>query len=387
MTEPVYLDNMATTPVDPQVAECMKHYLTVDGEYANPASQTHVLGRRAEQAVQNARVEVAEAIGASKEEIIWTSGATEANNLAIQGVAYQYQRQGKHIITCLTEHKAVLDVCHHLETCGFEITYLQPQYDGHLTLEQIKESIRSDTILVTLMHVNNEIGVIHDIAAIAELTRRKGILFHVDAAQSLGKLAIDLSQWPVDLMSLSGHKVYGPKGIGCLFVRRQPRVRLVPLSYGGGHEQGLRPGTLATHQIVGMAQAFTQAVRHRQANCSLIATYSQKLQAALEQLPGIHWNGDHKNRVFHNINVSFENVEGESLLYALTDVAVASGSACTSATLEPSHVLQAIGLSDELADAAIRITPGRFNTESEIAYVAEHIPKAVTWLRAIGQGI
>jgi cysteine desulfurase len=380
-TLPIYLDYMATTPVDPRVISLMQAYLGFDGDFGNPASRTHIYGWRAEEAVERARQEVADLIYADPKEIIWTSGATEANNLAIKGAAYFYQRKGKHIITCKTEHKAVLDVCAYLEKQGFEVTYLNVQENGLIDLNELAEALRPDTLLVSIMLVNNEIGVIQDIAAIGELTRQQGILLHVDAAQAPGKIVIDLRNLPVDLMSFSAHKAYGPKGIGALYVRKQPRVRLEPLLHGGGHELGLRSGTLATHQIVGMGKAFSLVKQEMTADIEKISRLQQQFWHELKKIPEIYLNGDAIARVPHNLNISFAGVDGEALLLSLKDLAVSSGSACTSATIEPSHVLKALGLSNSLAQSAIRFSLGKFITAEEIRLAAKQVQESVARLR------
>lgn len=380
---PIYLDYSATTPVDPRVAEQMMHYLTLQGKFGNPASRSHKFGWEAEQAVETAREQVAALIHADAKDIIWTSGATESNNLAIKGVAHFYQKKGKHLITAKTEHKAVLDTCRALEKEGFEVTYLDPEPNGLIDLEKLIAAFRPDTILVSLMHVNNEIGVITDIAAIGELTRSKGIFFHVDAAQSAGKIPIDLEKMQVDLMSFSAHKVYGPKGAGALYVRRKPKVRLEPLIHGGGHERGLRSGTLATHQCVGMGAAFHIAQQEMVSEAARLKQLRDKLWDGLKDMEQIFVNGDLEQRIPGNLNLSFNFVEGESLLMGLRDLAVSSGSACTSATLEPSYVLRALGRSDELAHSSIRFTLGRFTTEADIDYAIPLIRDKVAKLREL----
>lgn len=381
---PIYLDYMATTPVDPRVVKKMLAYLDMTGDFGNPASRTHVYGWRAEEAVEQARQQVAQCIHADPKEIIWTSGATEANNLALKGAAHFYQRKGKHIVTCKTEHKAVLDVSAYLERQGFEVTYLDVQPNGLLDIEQFATALRSDTLMASIMWVNNEIGVIQDIKKISEITEKHGILLHVDAAQAVGKIEINLNELAVDLMSFSAHKVYGPKGIGALFVRRHPRrVRLEPLIHGGGHEAGLRSGTLATHQIVGMGEAFYLAQQEMAADNKRITQLQQQLWQTIQTLPEIYLNGDATHRVPHNLNVSFAGVEGESLMLALADLAVSSGSACTSATIEPSHVLQAIGRNRELAHSALRFSLGRFTTQEEIKFAGEIVKEKVSHLRAM----
>ena len=381
MQTPVYLDNSATTPVDPRVAEKMMQCLTQDGNFGNPASRSHLFGWRAEEAVEDARLQVAELIAAEAREIVWTSGATEANNLAIKGVAHANKLKGRHIVTSMIEHKAVLDPCRQLEQEGFEVTYLQPNARGEITVSSVVEVLREDTILVSLMHGNNELGVVTDIAAIGHETRQRGIYFHVDAAQTTGKVSIDVNAMKVDLMSLTAHKTYGPKGIGALYVRRIPKVKLEAQMHGGGHERGMRSGTLATHQIVGMGEAFAIAKADMVEDCTRISALREKLWDGLAQMPGVHLNGDAENRVAGVVNVGFDGVEGEVLLMSLSDVALSSGSACTSASLEPSYVLRAIGLSDELAHASLRMSVGRFTTEEEIDFVIETVKNAVLQLR------
>ena len=380
---PIYLDYSATTPVDPRVAEQMMHYLTLQGKFGNPASRSHKFGWEAEQAVEIAREQVAALINADSKEIIWTSGATESNNLAIKGIAHFYQKKGKHLITAKTEHKAVLDTCRALEKEGFEVTYLDPEPTGLIDLEKLAAAIRPDTILVSLMHVNNEIGVITDIAAVGQLTRSRGVYFHVDAAQSAGKIPIDLAQLQVDLMSFSAHKVYGPKGAGALYVRRKPKVRLEPMIHGGGHERGLRSGTLATHQCVGMGEAFRIAQLEMSDETIRLRQLRDKLWNGIKDMEQIFINGDLDQRIPGNLNISFNFVEGESLLMGLRDLAVSSGSACTSATLEPSYVLRALGRSDELAHSSIRFTLGRFTTEADIDYAIPLIREQVGKLREL----
>ena len=383
MQTPVYLDNSATTPVDPRVAEKMMQCLTQDGNFGNPASRSHLFGWRAEEAVEDARLQVAELIEADAREIVWTSGATEANNLAIKGVAEANKLKGRHIVTSMIEHKAVLDPCRQLEKEGFEVTYLKPNAHGEITVDSVIAALREDTILVSLMHGNNELGVVTDIAAIGQDTRARGIYFHVDGAQTTGKVAIDVNAMNVDLMSLTAHKTYGPKGIGALYVRRSPKVKLEAQMHGGGHERGMRSGTLATHQIVGMGEAFAIAKADMQNDCERISALREKLWNGLSEMPGVHLNGDSANRVAGVINVGFDGVEGEVLLMSLADVALSSGSACTSASLEPSYVLRAIGLSDELAHASLRMSVGRFTTEEEIDFVIETVKNAVTQLRGL----
>lgn len=380
---PIYFDYSATTPVDERVAEEMCSYLTREGRYGNPASRSHPFGWDAEAATERARGEVAALVGADPKEIVFTSGATESDNLAIKGAAHFYQKKGKHLVTVKTEHKAVLDSCRQLEREGYEVTYLDPEPNGILDLEKFKAALRADTILATVMHVNNEIGVIQDIAALGAICREQGVLFHVDAAQSAGKVAIDLKQLPVDLMSFSAHKIYGPKGIGALYVRRKPRVRLEAQMHGGGHERGLRSGTLAVHQIVGMGAAFRIAQADMAQEIPRIHALRERLWAGLKEMDEVYLNGDAEQRVAGNLNVSFNFVEGESLIMALKDIAVSSGSACTSASLEPSYVLRALGRNDELAHSSIRFTIGRYTTEQEIDYTVELVKAKVAKLREL----
>ena len=381
MKLPIYFDYSATTPVDPRVAEKMIPYLTA--EFGNPASRSHSFGWNAEKAVENAREGVAGLVNADPREIIWTSGATESDNLAVKGAAQFYETKGRHLITLKTEHKAVLDTLRELEAHGFTVTYLDPEPSGLLDLGKFRAAIRPDTILASIMQVNNEIGVIQDIAAIGAICREKGVIFHVDAAQSTGKVEIDLQRMPVDLMSFSAHKTYGPKGIGALYVRRKPRVRLKAQLHGGGHERGLRSGTLATHQIVGMGEAFRIAGEELTEECRRIRALRDKLLAGLKDLDEIYVNGDMERRVAHNLNVSFNFVEGESLMMAIKDIAVSSGSACTSASLEPSHVLRALGRSDELAHSSIRFTLGRFSAEEEVDFAITLLKREVARLREL----
>lgn len=383
MNKPIYLDYSATTPVDPRVAELMCQYLTPEGEFGNPASRSHAYGWHAEDAVEQARQHVANLIGAHPKEIIWTSGATESDNLAIKGVAHFNKKKGRHIVTCKTEHKAVLDTCRQLEREGFEVTYLEPEDNGLIDLKKLEEALREDTILVSIMHVNNETGVIQDIAAIGKLVRDKGIVFHTDAAQSAGKVPIDVEAMNIDLLSLSAHKVYGPKGIGALYVRRKPRVRLEAQMHGGGHERGLRSGTLATHQIVGMGEAFRIAAEEMDAESERIRTLRDRLYQGFKDIDEVYINGDMDHRIPGNLNISFNFVEGESLIMALKDLAVSSGSACTSASLEPSYVLRALGRSDELAHSSIRFTLGRFTTEKEVDHAIELVKKNIEKLREL----
>ncbi|MGU5658150.1 IscS subfamily cysteine desulfurase [Aeromonas veronii] len=381
MKLPIYLDYSATCPVDPRVAEKMMQCLTMDGLFGNPASRSHRFGWQAEEAVDLARNQVADLIGADPREIVFTSGATESNNLAIKGVAHFYASKGKHIITSKTEHKAVLDTCRQLEREGFEVTYLEPMPNGLFTIEMIENAMRDDTILVSIMHVNNEIGVVQNIAAIGELCRSRKILLHVDAVQSVGKIPVDVEALRVDLLSVSAHKVYGPKGIGALFVRRKPRVRLEAQMHGGGHERGMRSGTLPTHQIVGMGEAFRIAKEEMVSEGERILALRKRLWNGIKDIEAVYINGDLEQRVPGNLNVSFAYVEGESLIMALKDLAVSSGSACTSASLEPSYVLRALGLNDELAHSSIRFSMGRFTTEEEIDYAVKLIRDSIGRLR------
>ncbi len=383
MKLPIYLDYSATTPVDPRVAEKMVECLTAEGNFGNPASRSHAFGWKAEEAVENARRQVAELVNADPREIVWTSGATESDNLAIKGVAHFYASKGKHIITSKIEHKAVLDTTRQLEREGFEVTYIEPGEDGVITPAMVEAALRDDTILVSIMHVNNEIGTINDIAAIGDLTRSRGVLFHVDAAQSTGKVDIDLENMKVDLMSFSAHKTYGPKGVGALYVRRKPRVRLEAQMHGGGHERGMRSGTLAAHQSVGMGEAFRIAKEEMAAENERITKLRDRFFKQVEHLEELYVNGSMTARVPHNLNLSFNYVEGESLIMALKDLAVSSGSACTSASLEPSYVLRALGRNDELAHSSIRFTFGRFTTEEEVDYAAQKVSEAVTKLREL----
>lgn len=378
---PIYLDYSATTPVDERVAKAMMDCLTKEGNFGNPASRSHVFGWDADKVVEEARNNVAALINANPKEIVWTSGATESNNLAIKGAAHFYQKNGKHIITCKTEHKCVLDTCRQLEREGFEVTYIEPRDNGLVDLDVLKAAIREDTILISIMHVNNEIGVIQDIKAIGEITRERKIILHVDAAQSPGKVSVDVEDMNVDLMSLSAHKVYGPKGIGALYVRRKPRIRIEAQIHGGGHERGMRSGTLATHQIVGMGEAFRIAKEEMASDNERILMLRNRLLNGLKDMEEIYINGDLEQRIPGNLNVSFNYVEGESLIMALKDLAVSSGSACTSASLEPSYVLRAIGRDDELAHSSIRFTIGRFTTVEEVDYAIELIRNAVFKLR------
>lgn len=383
MRVPIYLDYSATSPVDPRVAQKMSECLTLEANFGNPASRSHLFGWKAEEAVETARHQVADLINCDPREIVWTSGATEADNLAIKGAAHFYSKKGKHIITSKIEHKAVLDSCRQLEREGFEVTYLDPDSSGIISPEQVAATIRPDTILVSLMHVNNEIGVINDIEAIGKVTREKQVIFHVDAAQSAGKIEIDLEKMQVDLMSLTAHKIYGPKGVGALYVRRKPRVRIEPQMHGGGHERGMRSGTLPTHQIVGMGEAYRIAKEEMHEENARILALRNRLLNGLKDIEEVYVNGDIEHRVAGNLNVSFNFVEGESLMMALRDLAVSSGSACTSASLEPSYVLRAIGLNDELAHSSLRISIGRFTTEEDIDYAIGKIHEAVAKLREL----
>ncbi|MES2624826.1 MAG: IscS subfamily cysteine desulfurase [Pseudomonadota bacterium] len=380
---PIYFDYSATTPVDPRVLKVMTDCLTLEGNFGNPASRSHVFGWKAEAAVEQARQYVAELINADPREIVWTSGATESDNLAIKGAAHFYQTRGKHIITSKIEHKAVLDSCRQLEREGFEVTYLDPDVKGLIQPEAVAAAIRPDTILVSIMHVNNEIGVINDIKAIGAVTRAHKVLLHVDAAQSTGKVDIDVEDMQVDLMSFSAHKTYGPKGIGALYVRRKPRVRLEAQMHGGGHERGMRSGTLATHQIAGMGEAFRIAKAEMHTETVRIKALRDRLLKGLSDMEEVYVNGDLAHRIAGNLNVSFNFVEGESLIMALKDLAVSSGSACTSASLEPSYVLRALGLNDELAHSSLRFTIGRFTTEADIDYAIGKIRDAVSKLREL----
>lgn len=383
MNTPIYLDYSATTPVDGRVADKMIACLTKEGNYGNPASRSHLFGWKAEEAVEEARRQVADLINADPREIVWTSGATESDNLAIKGIAHFYKKKGKHIITSKIEHKAVLDTCRQLEREGYEVTYLDPTSEGLIEPQMVADALREDTILVSLMHVNNEIGVITDIAAIGEITRKNGVLFHVDAAQSAGKIEIDLQATKVDLMSISGHKMYGPKGVGVLYVRRKPRVRLEAQMHGGGHERGMRSGTLATHQLVGIGEACRIAKEEMAEENVRLKALRDRLWQGVSDMEEVHINGSAEQRVPSNINISFAFVEGESLLMSLKDLAVSSGSACTSASLEPSYVLRALGLNDEMAHSSIRFSIGRFTTEEEIDTAVAQIRDAVTKLREL----
>ncbi len=380
---PIYLDYSATTPIDKRVADKMAHFLTIEDDFGNPASRSHEFGWTAEKAVDEARQHVADLINADPREIVWTSGATESDNLAIKGAAHFYRKKGNHIITLKTEHKAVLDTCRQLEREGFEVTYMDPEENGLLDLDKLKAAITDQTILISVMHVNNEIGVIQDIEAIGEIARENKIIFHVDAAQSTGKVEIDLQKLKVDLMSFCAHKTYGPKGIGALYVRRKPRVRIEAQMHGGGHERGMRSGTLATHQIVGMGEAFRIAKQEMATENERIRMLRDRLYDGLKDMEEVYVNGDLEHRIAGNLNISFNFVEGESLIMALRDLAVSSGSACTSASLEPSYVLRALGRNDELAHSSIRFTIGRFTTLEEIDYTIELVRAAVEKLREL----
>ena len=383
MKLPIYMDYAATTPVDPRVAEKMMQYLTPNGIFGNPASRSHKFGWQAEEAVDIARNQIADLIGADSREIVFTSGATEADNLAIKGAAHFNKAKGKHIITCKTEHKAVLDTCRQLEREGYEVTYLAPESNGILDLDKLVAAMRSDTTVVSIMHVNNETGVIQDIEKIGEMCRERGIVFHVDATQSVGKLPIDLSKLKVDLMSFSGHKIYGPKGIGGLYVRRKPRVRIEAQMHGGGHERGMRSGTLPVHQIVGMGEAYRIAKEEMATEMPRLLALKNRLWNGLKDIEEVYLNGSLEHSVPNILNVSFAYIEGESLMMALKDLAVSSGSACTSASLEPSYVLRALGLNDELAHSSIRFSFGRFSTEEEVDYVIKLIKDSIGKLREL----
>ena len=381
MLTPTYMDYSATTPVDFRVAKKMANYLTIEGDFGNAASRSHYYGWQAEKAVDEARFQVASLVGADPREIVWTSGATESDNLAIKGIANFYHKRGKHIITMKTEHKAVLDTCRQLEREGFEVTYLEPLSNGLLEINVFKDAIREDTILASIMHVNNEIGVIQDIQSIGDVCREHKIFFHVDAAQSVGKISIDLASLPVDLMSFSAHKIYGPKGMGALYVSRKPRVRLEAQMHGGGHERGMRSGTLATHQIVGMGEAFAIAKAEMLEEGKKIKQLRDRLLEGFSDMEEVVVNGDIEQRVPGNLNISFNYVEGESLMMAISDVAVSSGSACTSASLEPSYVLRALGRSDELAHSSIRFSIGRYTTEKDVDDAVRLVREKVEKLR------
>ncbi|TQV62965.1 MAG: IscS subfamily cysteine desulfurase [Halothiobacillaceae bacterium] len=380
---PIYMDYSATTPVDGRVAEKLCGCLTLDGNFGNPASRSHSFGWTAEKAVEAAREQVAALVGADPKELVWTSGATESINLAIKGAASFYKKKGRHIVTISTEHKAVIDTCRALEREGFEVTYLDPEPNGLIDADTFAAALRDDTVLASVLFVNNEIGVIQDIARLGSICREKGVIFHVDAAQATGKVRIDLANLPVDLMSFSAHKTYGPKGVGALYVCRKPRIRVEAQTHGGGHERGMRSGTLATHQIVGMGEAFRIAGEEMAAENERIRMLRDRLWNGLRDMEEVYLNGDLEQRVPHNLNVSFNFVEGESLIMALKDIAVSSGSACTSASLEPSYVLKALGRSDELAHSSIRFSIGRYTSAEEIDHVIEVVKKAVGKLREL----
>jgi len=383
IAKPIYLDYSATTPIDERVVAEMLKYMGPESSFGNPASRSHSFGWTAEAAVEQARKHVADLVGANPKEIIFTSGATESDNLAIKGAAHFNQKRGKHIVTCKTEHKAVLDSCRQLEREGYEVTYLDPMENGLLDLDVFEKSLRDDTTLVSIMHVNNEIGVIQDIEAIGKICRDRKIIFHVDAAQSAGKVPLNLEELPVDLMSFSAHKIYGPKGVGALYVQRKPRVRIEAQMHGGGHERGMRSGTLATHQIVGMGEAFRIAKEEMAAENERLLKLRNRLYDGVKDMEEVYVNGDIDHRIAGNINISFNYVEGESLLMALKDLAISSGSACTSASLEPSYVLRALGRNDELAHSSIRFTMGRYTTEEEIDRTIEYVRTAVAKLREL----
>ncbi|QDC96584.1 IscS subfamily cysteine desulfurase [Candidatus Methylopumilus universalis] len=379
--KPIYLDYSSTTPIDPRVAEKMIPFITE--HFGNPASRSHSFGWTAEEAVEEARDEVAKLVNADPREIVWTSGATESNNLAIKGASHFYSTKGKHILTVATEHKAVIDAVRELEREGYTATYLEPEPNGMVDLEKFKKAIRPDTVLASVMIVNNEIGVIQDIEALGNICREHNVIFHVDAAQATGKVDIDLEKLPVDLMSFSAHKTYGPKGIGALYVRRKPRIRIEAQMHGGGHERGMRSGTLATHQIVGMGEAFRIARIEMQLENERIRKLRDKLLYGLQDMEEVYVNGDLKHRIPHNLNISFNYVEGESLIMAVKDIAVSSGSACTSASLEPSYVLRALGRSDELAHSSIRFSIGRFTTEADVDFTIQLLKEKIQKLREL----
>lgn len=383
MKLPIYFDYSATTPVDPRVAQKMVECLTLDGNFGNPASRSHLFGWKAEESVENARRQVADLLNADPREIVWTSGATESNNLAIKGAAHFNHKKGKHIVTSKIEHKAVLDTCRQLEREGFEVTYLDPTPEGLVTAEMVEAALRPDTTVVSIMHVNNEVGTINDVGAIGALCRARGIVFHVDAAQSAGKTPIDVQAMNIDLLSLSAHKVYGPKGIGALFVGRKPRIRLEAQIHGGGHERGMRSGTLPTHQIVGMGEAFAIAQAEMVEENKRLLALRNRLYDGVKDMEQVFVNGSLEQRVAGNLNISFAFVEGESLMMSLKDLAISSGSACTSASLEPSYVLRALGLTDELAHSSLRFTMGRFTTEEEVDHAIGQLRQAVEKLREL----
>ncbi|MDA8659255.1 IscS subfamily cysteine desulfurase [Luminiphilus sp.] len=380
---PIYLDYLSTTPVDPRVADAMSECLSMEGTFGNPASRSHVFGWKAEEAVENARAQIADLINADPREIVWTSGATESDNLAIKGAAHFYRKTGQHIVTSKIEHKAVLDTCRQLEREGFEVTYLEPNKAGLTTPESVQAALRPDTVVVSVMHANNEIGVVNDIAGIGEVCRAAGVIYHVDAAQSTGKVPLDMETMKVDLLSMSAHKMYGPKGVGALYVRRKPRVRLEAQMHGGGHERGMRSGTLATHQAVGFGEAARIAKEEMVDETSRLISLRARFWQGLEDLQEVHINGDVERRLPGALNVSFAFVEGESLLMSLKDLALSSGSACTSASLEPSYVLRALGLNDELAHSSLRFSFGRFTSEADIDHAITQVRRAVEKLREL----
>ena len=380
---PIYLDYLSTTPVDPRVVAAMTACMSTEGVYGNAASRSHVFGWQAEEAVENARSQVAELINADPREIVWTSGATESDNLAIKGVAHFYHKKGKHIVTSKIEHKAVLDTCRQLEREGYEVTYLDPNEQGLTTPEMVQAALREDTILASVMHANNEIGVVNDIAGIGEICRAAGVLFHVDGAQGVGKIPVDMEQMKVDLLSMSAHKMYGPKGVGALYVRRKPRVRLEAQMHGGGHERGMRSGTLATHQLVGFGEAARIAHEEMATESAQLEALRERFWDAISDIPEVYINGDREQRLPGALNVSFAFVEGESLIMSLRDLAISSGSACTSASLEPSYVLRALGLNDEMAHSSLRFSFGRFTTESEVDHAVQCVRHAVEKLREL----
>lgn len=380
---PIYFDYLSTTPVDPRVVDAMTQCLSMDGTFGNPASRSHMFGWKAEEAVENARIQVAELINADPREIVWTSGATESDNLAIKGVAHFYHKKGKHIVTSKIEHKAVLDTCRQLEREGYEVTYLDPDERGLTTPSMVQAALRDDTILVSVMHANNEIGVVNDVAGIGEVCRGRGVLYHVDAAQSAGKVTIDMETMKIDLLSMSGHKMYGPKGVGALYVRRKPRVRIESQMHGGGHERGMRSGTLPTHQIVGMGEAARVAREEMASEAIRLSALRHRFWDGIKDMPEVHINGDVEQRLPGALNVSFAFVEGESLIMALKDLAISSGSACTSASLEPSYVLRALGLNDEMAHSSLRFSFGRFTTEAEVDHAIDQLRNAVDKLREL----
>ena len=380
---PIYLDYLSTTPVDPRVADAMSECLSMEGTFGNPASRSHVFGWKAEEAVENARAQIADLINADPREIVWTSGATESDNLAIKGAAHFYRKKGQHIVTSKIEHKAVLDTCRQLEREGFEVTYLEPNKAGLTTPESVQAALRPDTVVVSVMHANNEIGVVNDIAGIGEICRAAGVIYHVDAAQSTGKVPLDMEIMKVDLLSMSAHKMYGPKGVGALYVRRKPRVRLEAQMHGGGHERGMRSGTLATHQAVGFGEAARIAKEEMVDETSRLISLRARFWQGLEDLQEVHINGDEERRLPGALNVSFAFVEGESLLMSLKDLALSSGSACTSASLEPSYVLRALGLNDELAHSSLRFSFGRFTSEADIDHAITQVRRAVEKLREL----